>query len=170
MQQTYWAASTKTKAMWVRPACTLERLRSVNRPGCPPLWELRPHPSQMPPSLAPQATVGDRLLAKHYGYGSTPSADPAHGGKLVAVPPPTGVPQHLVWAKNEFPYHMDEDIQHNLVWSAAGGVSEEALMAFVDTQRPRAEGWESLLFCNPPHLQSIRNVWHAHVLSRKIPT
>jgi hypothetical protein len=114
--------------------------------------------------------VGDRLLAKHYGYGSAPSTNPADAGKLVAVVPSAGVPQHLVWAKNEFPYHMDVDIQHNLVWSAAGSVPEERLLAFVETQRPSAEGWESLLFMNPPHLQSIRNVWHAHVLSRKKPS
>ena len=100
---------------------------------------------------------------------SAPSAVPSDLGKLVAVCPPSGVPTHLVWAKNEFPYHMDVDIQHNLVWSAAGAVSEERLLAFVDAQRPLVGGWENLLFMNPPHLQSIRNVWHAHVLSRKVP-
>jgi hypothetical protein len=41
----------------------------------------------------------------------------------------------------------------------------EALEAEVQRHRP-ADAWETITAVNPPRLQSVTNVWHAHVFSR----
>ncbi len=86
--------------------------------------------------------------------------------KLRVVPPAAGsAPPPPVWAANDFPYALEAGIEHHCVWSAAGEVPPQALQAVLDAHRPPAH-WHALLFVNPRHLQSVRNVWHAHVLSR----
>ena len=108
-------------------------------------------------------SVGDALLHRLFCW---PSARCPERGKLMASAPSALQPQ-LLWAVNDFPYALSEGIQHHCVWSSAGEVAPQELQAFVLQHRP-SHTWQSIVFCNPVHLQSVRNVWHAHVMSRPL--
>jgi hypothetical protein len=106
------------------------------------------------------------VLRRFFGWEARPGAE---GGKLRAVPP-AGFTRAVRFVANDYPYFMDAGMEHHIVWvaSAAGDVcalSAEALAAEVERHRP-AEAWETLHAVNPPRLQSVTNVWHAHVFSR----
>ncbi len=94
---------------------------------------------------------------------------PGDGGKLKATPP-AGFARQVRFVANDYPYTMTPGIEHHIVWvaSAAGDVCSlvpEALEAEVQRHRP-ADAWETITAVNPPRLQSVTNVWHAHVFSR----
>lgn len=111
-------------------------------------------------------TVGDALLVRYFGWAT---GRPAQGGLQCALPPPVPDSRGLVWAPNDYPYNLAPGIEHHLAWSCCGPPSSDVLEAFVAAQRPPA-AYHSIVFINPRHLQSVRNVWHAHVLSlRRAP-
>lgn len=73
----------------------------------------------------------------------------------------------LVWAPNDFPYSLDSGIDHHCVWAPSRhSATPQALAACIEEHKPAAV-WETLYFVNPAHLRSVRDVWHAHVLSRR---
>ena len=62
---------------------------------------------------------------------------------------------HLAWRLS--PHHS---IRHYLLWSTKELSTDELsqqVADFVDTE-------QYVYFVNPPHLRSVRKVWHAHVL------
>jgi hypothetical protein len=106
----------------------------------------------------------DYLLARYFNF---PTSLCSERHKLVSTPPAGGVPNLLVWAANDFPYSLEPGIEHHCVWAPSHeAAAPAALDAFVEAQRPRSD-WETLRFVNPAHLRSVRNVWHAHVMSRR---
>jgi len=120
-----------------------------------------------PQLRAKYATVGDRVLCSVFGWEARP--DEGAGGKVRASPP-QGFTRAVRFVANDYPYTMTPGVEHHIVWvaSAAGDVtalSAEELSAEVLRHRP-AEHWETLTAVNPPRLQSVTNVWHAHVFSR----
>eukprot|EP01026_Neomeris_dumetosa_P048286 TRINITY_DN4175_c0_g1_i6.p2 TRINITY_DN4175_c0_g1~~TRINITY_DN4175_c0_g1_i6.p2 ORF type:complete len:109 (-),score=2.52 TRINITY_DN4175_c0_g1_i6:284-610(-) len=68
----------------------------------------------------------------------------------------------LLWRDNDFPYYLEDGIEHHVLWCTEPLQHEEILQVI---QQYR-EGYETTYFVNPPQLQSIKGVWHAHVLSR----
>jgi hypothetical protein len=66
---------------------------------------------------------------------------------------------------NDFPYAVHEGIEHYVLWSKekALGVKEieEELNARMDPSK------EYIYAVNPPHLQTIREIFHAHVFAQK---
>lgn len=83
------------------------------------------------------------------------------------VHPPEHVPQRVVWAVNDFPYSLAPGIEHHCVWAPSHqAAAPDALAACIEENRP-TETWETIWFVNPAHLRSVRDVWHAHVMSRR---
>ena len=68
---------------------------------------------------------------------------------------------------NEFPYHLEEGVVHDLIW-ATKVLSEEEIEQLV-AQHLGADR-EVLRFRNHPALQSIPAVWHVHIIHRSRPT
>jgi hypothetical protein len=144
--------------------------------------------------LSRYATVGDYVLFRNFDFATEPvavdeettadadavaaSADapastsaapaspppPPRATRLVAVPP-RGFTRAVRWAPNDFPYAMHAGMEHFLVWCAGGALSAEELAEQVEAHRPAAH-FEAITFVNPARLQSVRNVWHAHVVCR----
>ena len=127
----------------------------------------RAHSLRRAPQLyAKYDTVGDYVLCRFFGWEARPDGE---GGKLRSVAP-AGFARSSSFVPNDFPYHVTPGIEHHIVWvaSAAGDVSaltEAELAAEVQSHKP-ANAWETLTVVNPPRLQSVTNVWHAHVFSR----
>ena len=123
-------------------------------------------PRRVPQLYARYDTVGDYVLCRFFGWEARPDGE---GGKLRSVAP-AGFARSVRFVPNDYPYHVTPGIEHHIVWvaSAAGDVSaltEAELAAEVQSHKP-AKAWETLTVVNPPRLQSVTNVWHAHVFSR----
>ena len=126
----------------------------------------RAHSPRRAQLYAKYDTVGDYVLCRFFGWEARPDGE---GGKLRSVAP-AGFARSVRFVPNDFPYHVTPGIEHHIVWvaSAAGDVSaltEAELAAEVQCHKP-AKAWETLTVVNPPRLQSVTNVWHAHVFSR----
>ena len=81
---------------------------------------------------------------------------------------------------NEYPYYVADGIEHWCLWKLGGAVTEEEIVAAVDELKsnttstptgtrmmvgrnnPKME--DVLTWVNPPHLQSIPAIDHAHIL------
>lgn len=87
-------------------------------------------------------------------------------GKKKAHTSKTKGTKKLVYMVNDFPYFVELGIEHGIVWST-GKLCKDEMLALLDEKLP---GKEKLYFINPPSLQSITEVEHAHVFSRNKPT
>jgi hypothetical protein len=121
-------------------------------------------------------TVGDFIL--HHRFGFPYFTRPEDGKKYVVVPSSSGrrtyddggdetVPtssegsERVVWAKNDFPYALEADIGHFLLWSLQPLPPQQLEQLIRQRVAPDEE---FVYFVNPPALQSVQNVFHAHVL------
>jgi hypothetical protein len=113
-------------------------------------------------------TVGDYVLHSKFGYPCQPQRiiDDVVGGnsttKLVALLPDTINNDIAIWDKNDFPYALEDEIQHHLIWSHTPP-PEEVILKLIEKHLP---GQEYCYFVNPPSLRSVANVYHVHILSR----
>ena len=110
--------------------------------------------------LTQYASVGDYILSREFGFVTEPRDD----GRRAAVAPP-GFTRAVAWAPNDFPYFFEAGMEHHILWCAGGALSDDELAEHIEKHRP-AERYEVQLFVNPKRLQSVTNVWHAHVISR----
>lgn len=127
------------------------------------------------------ATVSDRVLSRQLGFGV--AVDGATG-KLVAVVDGDGGALagalraldggryceslrgvRVAWSENEFPYAFECGVEHHCIWCTRP-LTEAEVAAVVAAERA---GMEAVHWVNPPSLQSVRAVWHAHVASRAGP-
>eukprot|EP00747_Dinoflagellata_sp_TGD_P163235 gnl/TRDRNA2_/TRDRNA2_181694_c0_seq1.p1 gnl/TRDRNA2_/TRDRNA2_181694_c0~~gnl/TRDRNA2_/TRDRNA2_181694_c0_seq1.p1 ORF type:complete len:191 (-),score=43.84 gnl/TRDRNA2_/TRDRNA2_181694_c0_seq1:100-672(-) len=108
------------------------------------------------------ASVGDYMLVDVVGLLHDTRKD--ENGKKAAVMPEK-LPNDLIWKHNPFNYFMEEGIEHHCIWSMRPlqAVDLEEVMY---RERPDSE---VLWFVNPPHLRSIPEVEHAHVITRQLP-
>ncbi len=72
----------------------------------------------------------------------------------------------LVLTRNEFPYFLEFPIEHWLIWSDQP-LNDDQLSIASDYYFPSSE-FETLGFVNPPHLRSVKSVFHAHVFARPV--
>ncbi|KAK9818142.1 hypothetical protein WJX72_007762 [[Myrmecia] bisecta] len=115
--------------------------------------------------LKEYVSMGDFIKVSVFGFEITTEAD----GRKAAVTPsePAQPPDSptIYWKPNDFPYYLDEGVEHHCVWCRTA-LSEQQLKEFAAAHR---EGHEWIYFVNPPALASIPAVWHAHILSRRAP-
>eukprot|EP00887_Chlorella_sp_A99_P005891 scaffold1.g5891.t1 len=112
---------------------------------------------------AQYASVADYLHAKVFGLPTAPGPD----GRLVAqVPPDFAASRRTVWRDNDFPYLLEEGVVHLNYWSSqplSATEVEERIAAELPTDA------EYVWFVNPPVLQSVPTIWHAHIMWRRRP-
>lgn len=66
------------------------------------------------------------------------------------------------WMRNAFPYDVD-GTRHYVIWSVTPLSTEKIReIAFL-----RVGGLEFVHFVNPGELQSVKKLWHAHILVKK---
>ncbi|KZV89481.1 hypothetical protein EXIGLDRAFT_618136 [Exidia glandulosa HHB12029] len=107
---------------------------------------------------------------------------------------PFDVEHHIIWTRvpmvNEdlVPEALRQDVERSGIWGFSGGANmDPALQAFVGPsaahrdavrivgartnafvqQYWREEDWETAWFINPPRLQSVKGLAHAHVFARR---
>ncbi|KAG1676542.1 hypothetical protein FOA52_000085 [Chlamydomonas sp. UWO 241] len=68
----------------------------------------------------------------------------------------------IVFGENDFPYNFEPGMTHYVLW-ATKPLPRAELNAQIAA---RLLGRETLVFVNPPALQSIPALWHAHILAR----
>jgi len=68
---------------------------------------------------------------------------------------------------NEYPYYVDKHIEHWCLWKLGGKVSQEEIDSAVEELKNDATATavqDVLTWVNPPHLQSVPDIDHAHLL------
>jgi len=74
----------------------------------------------------------------------------------------------VYFVPNDFPYHVEDGIEHWILWSLDEMSSEEA-KRFLDAKLigPEGQFLEYVYFVNPPAIQSIPDVFHFQVFYKK---
>ncbi|KAJ1962703.1 hypothetical protein GGI12_002485 [Dipsacomyces acuminosporus] len=77
---------------------------------------------------------------------------------------------------NDYPYALPENTFHYILWSKVqltpGTVPDPEVKVHIDTRLDEVLGTserEYVWFVNPPHLQSIPEVVHGHLIVKKLP-
>ncbi|KAK3279571.1 hypothetical protein CYMTET_8372 [Cymbomonas tetramitiformis] len=104
-------------------------------------------------------TVGDLMLSTIFGFELRAHSE---SGKLEAVWPSPVIPM-TVWKLNDFPYALEDGLEHHCLWSTEF-VTEQHVLDAIEKERV---GYDCVHWINPSHLKSIGNVHHAHIISRK---
>jgi hypothetical protein len=65
----------------------------------------------------------------------------------------------IAWMRNEYPYDVG-GTRHYLIWSTYQ-LSKERIEEIATRH---AQGRSFICFVNPSYLQSVKDVWHAHVI------
>ena len=76
---------------------------------------------------------------------------------------------HMALVKNDFPYYMEDDIEHWILWKLGGDTIND-----LDVQNAKQDLCvnhnlrenDIIHWVNPVHLKSIPNIEHAHFLGR----
>ena len=73
-----------------------------------------------------------------------------------------------VLCKNDFPYYNADGIEHWCLWKLCGDIEDDEVEEAKEELRRRFGGaTEFLCWRNPPHLKSLPDIDHYHVLIRK---
>jgi len=79
---------------------------------------------------------------------------------------PTSSPVQIKLELNDYPYHFSPGIVHWVIWKLNGSPLTPADIE-LETDKLRKDGaTETLYWINPPHLKSIKDLDHAHILAR----
>lgn len=105
-------------------------------------------------------SVSDYVLCAKLQYSETTTAD----GKRVAVRPPGVEQPRTVLLENDFPYNLDTGIFHYVLWKIGGEVLPNDIDVAVQQLRTTRGAVDTAVYINPPHLKSILDVEHAHIL------
>ncbi|PNW77700.1 hypothetical protein CHLRE_10g447900v5 [Chlamydomonas reinhardtii] len=105
------------------------------------------------------ASVGDSLRYRLFGSPTKLNEE----GKLVVDSDNdhTARDCHIMVMRNEFGYFLDEGLEHINIWCSDRPLSAEVIEAII---RERLPCEDYLWFVNPPQYQSIKAIWHAHVM------
>ncbi|KAJ2552419.1 hypothetical protein EV175_003321 [Coemansia sp. RSA 1933] len=76
---------------------------------------------------------------------------------------------------NDYPYALPENTQHYILWSkpvlTSGTVPDAEVKALIEVKLDKTIGagkYEWVWFVNPPHLQSIPEVVHGHLIAHEL--
>jgi hypothetical protein len=106
-------------------------------------------------------SVSDYILASKLQYSATTAAD----GRRAAIRPTVIEAPRTVLLENDFPYHFDTGIRHFVLWKIGGEeVLPSDISSAVQQLRSTHRATDTAVYINPPHLKSILDLEHAHIL------
>ncbi len=108
-------------------------------------------------------TVGDLILVTHFGLQWDVDNE---GKKFVPFPNPVVASQNIKCLKNDFPYNFENDTLHFIVWRLDGEVETNDIMSALEDLKTRFTILKYTCYINPPHLKSVLNVHHAHIVAK----
>ena len=90
-------------------------------------------------TLQRYATTGDFVNIERLGFPPDPSR--GSGSLIQAAPLPDPVPQRIIWWINDFPYFLEDGVEHHVVWlsgfgDAASVEQHPAILAEIRANRP----------------------------------
>eukprot|EP00204_Picochlorum_oklahomense_P002892 CAMPEP_0118798592 /NCGR_PEP_ID=MMETSP1161-20130426/960_1 /TAXON_ID=249345 /ORGANISM="Picochlorum oklahomensis, Strain CCMP2329" /LENGTH=174 /DNA_ID=CAMNT_0006726055 /DNA_START=104 /DNA_END=628 /DNA_ORIENTATION=+ len=86
-------------------------------------------------------------------------------GKKVHIKPDDFESNHkIIWRKNDFPYSVESGIEHYILWANVP-LAEKDVERHVQKQFPNNTKDSLLWFVNPMELQSVPELWHAHIMA-----
>lgn len=106
-------------------------------------------------------TIVDAICIDKLKY---PNEEDPETSKLRVIESQKPTTKIISFVPNDFPYYLDDNILHYLLWSNVSISGDEA-DAIITEKFPKAK-FEYRKFCNPPALQSIPSVFHYHVFIR----
>jgi hypothetical protein len=79
-------------------------------------------------------------------------------------------PTKVVLLQNDFPYHLleEDDLSHYVLWKLGKEPLTQEDIKTAEFQLQRGGLGETLVYINPPHLKSILDIDHAHIIVRHI--
>ena len=88
-------------------------------------------------------------------------------GKFFAFPPVSELTEiRKCVVRNDFPYYLDDGIQHWVLWKLGGDCNEEDIDVAREEIRAAIGAEEFLHWINPPHLKSLPDIDHVHFICR----
>ena len=111
------------------------------------------------------ATISDYVLSSKFGFEVARKGD----GKLEACPPHENYKQTIL-SVNDFPYNFTADVKSYILWKHGKGdvtiTQDEIEIAMEDIkmQLGTENYLESLCFESAPHLKSVPDLAHVHLL------
>ena len=110
-------------------------------------------------------SIADFLLASKFNYQVFEADIEGSKKKQVHRTNVTIEQEKLVLAPNDFPYYFEDGIQHFILWKLGGEITEqEAVDAAMRLRTKNPSYVDHVIYINPPHLKSIPEIEHAHVL------
>jgi hypothetical protein len=67
---------------------------------------------------------------------------------------------------NDFPYFTEDGIVHHILWKLKGSILPVEIEEAKKNIQSQMNAVDSLHWINPPHLQSLPDIEHVHILSR----
>ena len=67
---------------------------------------------------------------------------------------------------NDFPYFTEDGIVHHILWKLKGSILPAEIEEAKKNIQSQMNAVDSLHWINPPHLQSLPDIEHVHILSR----
>ena len=114
-------------------------------------------------------TTTDEKTNNNY-YPTLPNIpSPPNGYLWESYPPPEKVNQkQRILAKNDFPYYMEDGIEHWCLWKLGGDdVDETDIKWGMRELNSQCDDIEMLHWINPEHLKSLPGIDHAHIVCWK---
>jgi hypothetical protein len=120
-------------------------------------------------------TVHDHILVSKFNLSKrlVPNLNATNDGRnetlWEAYPPLSEVTEvRKVLCRNDFPYYMCDGIEHWCLWKLCKDIEDEEVEeAKEELKRMHGGDLEFLCWRNPPHLKSLPQIDHIHMLIRK---
>jgi hypothetical protein len=77
----------------------------------------------------------------------------------------SGCPVHTALVQNDFPYYTADGVEHWVLWKLGGSCSDQDIGEAKLQLRDRF-GDDMLHWINPPHLKSLPEIDHVHILGK----
>ena len=107
-------------------------------------------------------TIGDLIMNREFGFALLESEN---GLKRAIIP--ENQEKVIKFSDSLYPYALVKGISQSLIWSTHQ-LSNEELVEICEKNKPSTQ-FESLFYVNRGEIQSVKNVYHAHVFWREKP-
>ena len=107
-------------------------------------------------------TIGDFILVTKFGQ--TMAADPVSNKKIAVST--SHLETRVIISENDFPYNFEAGILHFIIWKNGTALlsTDEIEESLRQILKMNPAAIDSAVYVNPPHLKSIPDIDHAHVL------
>ncbi len=108
------------------------------------------------------SSSSDYILSTKFGIPIVLNPDET---KSVVKPfPPEFQTEKLVLSENQFPYYFEPTVQHFLLWKLNGLITENEIFNAIESLKSSVVVADFAYYVNPPHLKSMPEIEHAHII------